>query len=193
MSDALLIERDGRVATIINNDAPRNRMTLEFIDQLEEAGCLLNDGFESKVLAARHFDGATNPLHHVFGGLDIILDENVIHIIVFSHGHGSKVQFHQCIVVLMLIGGIVIGRFNRGENVAAELFVTGLGHVQFAIQAFNQRNHALAQLCFFTFETCRMVKAVIHESFHLLRVFHGFSDGCVMTTGQCGCTQYGQC
>jgi len=35
MSEALVVERDGRVATIINNDAPRNRMTLEFIDQLE--------------------------------------------------------------------------------------------------------------------------------------------------------------
>jgi enoyl-CoA hydratase len=37
MTDALIIERDGRVATLINNDAPRNRMTLEFMDELEAA------------------------------------------------------------------------------------------------------------------------------------------------------------
>ena len=37
MSDALIIERDGRVATITNNDAPRNRMSLEFMDELEAA------------------------------------------------------------------------------------------------------------------------------------------------------------
>lgn len=33
---ALLIERDGAVLTLVNNDAPRNRMTLEFMDGLEE-------------------------------------------------------------------------------------------------------------------------------------------------------------
>ena len=33
---ALLCERDGPVAVITNNDAPINRMTLEFIDALEE-------------------------------------------------------------------------------------------------------------------------------------------------------------
>jgi enoyl-CoA hydratase/carnithine racemase len=32
---ALILERDGPVAIIINNDAPMNRMTLEFIDALE--------------------------------------------------------------------------------------------------------------------------------------------------------------
>jgi enoyl-CoA hydratase len=32
---ALIIERDGAVETIINNDAPRNRMSLEFMDALE--------------------------------------------------------------------------------------------------------------------------------------------------------------
>ncbi len=31
----LLLERDGPVAIITNNDAPYNRMTLGFIDQLE--------------------------------------------------------------------------------------------------------------------------------------------------------------
>jgi enoyl-CoA hydratase len=34
-SPALLVERDGAVATLINNDAPRNRMSLEFMDALE--------------------------------------------------------------------------------------------------------------------------------------------------------------
>ncbi len=33
---ALILERDGPVAIIINNDAPINRMTLEFIDALEQ-------------------------------------------------------------------------------------------------------------------------------------------------------------
>lgn len=37
MSDALKIERNGRVATLTNDDAPRNRMTLEFMDALEAA------------------------------------------------------------------------------------------------------------------------------------------------------------
>jgi len=34
--NALILERAGPVAIIINNDAPVNRMTLEFIDQLEQ-------------------------------------------------------------------------------------------------------------------------------------------------------------
>lgn len=37
MGDALIIERDGRVVTLINNDAPYNRMTLDFMDELESA------------------------------------------------------------------------------------------------------------------------------------------------------------
>ena len=36
MGDALIVERDGRVATLINDDAPRNRMSLDFMDELEE-------------------------------------------------------------------------------------------------------------------------------------------------------------
>jgi enoyl-CoA hydratase/carnithine racemase len=35
--DALLIERDGGVVTLINNDAPLNRMTFEYMDRLETA------------------------------------------------------------------------------------------------------------------------------------------------------------
>lgn len=34
---AILIERTGRVAIIINNDAPYNRMSLDFMDELEKA------------------------------------------------------------------------------------------------------------------------------------------------------------
>jgi enoyl-CoA hydratase/carnithine racemase len=37
MGDALILEREGRVATLINDDAPYNRMTLEFMDELEVA------------------------------------------------------------------------------------------------------------------------------------------------------------
>jgi enoyl-CoA hydratase len=37
MSGALSVERKGRVATLINDDPPRNRMSLEFMDQLEVA------------------------------------------------------------------------------------------------------------------------------------------------------------
>ncbi|RLA39314.1 MAG: enoyl-CoA hydratase/isomerase family protein, partial [Gammaproteobacteria bacterium] len=33
---ALILERDGPVAIVINNDAPINRMTLEFIDELNQ-------------------------------------------------------------------------------------------------------------------------------------------------------------
>ncbi len=36
VTSALLLERDGPVAIIINNDAPMNRMTLAFIDALEK-------------------------------------------------------------------------------------------------------------------------------------------------------------
>lgn len=35
-TEALILERDGPVAIITNNDAPMNRMTLEFIDRLEQ-------------------------------------------------------------------------------------------------------------------------------------------------------------
>ena len=40
---ALLIERKGAVAILTNNDPPRNRMTLELIDELEEAVEQLRD------------------------------------------------------------------------------------------------------------------------------------------------------
>ena len=37
MSDALLLERDGGVLTLTNNDAPINRMSFEYMDAVEEA------------------------------------------------------------------------------------------------------------------------------------------------------------
>lgn len=37
MGDALIVERKGRVVTLTNNDAPYNRMTLEYMDELEGA------------------------------------------------------------------------------------------------------------------------------------------------------------
>ena len=40
----LLVEREGAVATLVINDAPRNRMSLEFMDALEaEVGRLADD------------------------------------------------------------------------------------------------------------------------------------------------------
>ena len=36
MSDALIVEQKGRVVTLTNNDAPYNRMTLDFMDELEK-------------------------------------------------------------------------------------------------------------------------------------------------------------
>lgn len=36
-TDALIIERDGGVLTLTNDDAPRNRMTFEYMDALEDA------------------------------------------------------------------------------------------------------------------------------------------------------------
>jgi len=43
MADSLIIERDGRVATVINDDAPRNRLSLEFMDELEKVVPQLNE------------------------------------------------------------------------------------------------------------------------------------------------------
>ncbi len=37
MADSLLVENDGGVLTLTNNDAPLNRMTFEYMDALEEA------------------------------------------------------------------------------------------------------------------------------------------------------------
>ncbi|MDH3685929.1 MAG: enoyl-CoA hydratase/isomerase family protein [Myxococcales bacterium] len=42
-TEPLLVERDGAVATLVNNDAPRNRMSLEYMDALEEQIGLLRE------------------------------------------------------------------------------------------------------------------------------------------------------
>jgi len=51
--NALILERAGPVAIIINNDAPVNRMTLEFIDQLEQIIPELADDKSVRVIIIR--------------------------------------------------------------------------------------------------------------------------------------------
>ncbi len=50
----LLVVRDGPVATLVNNDAPRNRMSLAFMDALEEQVAALagDDGVRAVVITA---------------------------------------------------------------------------------------------------------------------------------------------
>ena len=50
---ALTIERDGPVAIIINNDGPWNRMTLSFIDELEEVIPMLGDDQSVRAIVIR--------------------------------------------------------------------------------------------------------------------------------------------
>ena len=50
---ALTIERDGPVAIIINNDAPWNRMTLSFIDELEEVIPMLGNDQSVRAIVIR--------------------------------------------------------------------------------------------------------------------------------------------
>lgn len=52
---ALLIEKKGAVATLINNDPPRNRMTLEFMDELEVA---INELKDDRAIRAIVITGA---------------------------------------------------------------------------------------------------------------------------------------
>jgi enoyl-CoA hydratase len=51
--DPLLIERDGAVETLVINDAPRNRMTLEFMDALEVEVKRLADDAEVRAVVIR--------------------------------------------------------------------------------------------------------------------------------------------
>ena len=63
---ALLVERDGPVATLVNDDAPRNRMTLAYMDQLEEqVSELANDASVRAVV----FAGAGD--EHFSVGMDL--------------------------------------------------------------------------------------------------------------------------
>ena len=55
MSDNIvLVERDGPVAVLTNNDAPYNRMSLDFMDQLEAtvAESAADDGVRAVVITA---------------------------------------------------------------------------------------------------------------------------------------------
>ncbi len=58
MSDALLFSREDAVAIISVNDAPRNRMTLDFVDELQSlvAQIAADDGIRAVVLTAEGLD-----------------------------------------------------------------------------------------------------------------------------------------
>ncbi len=89
MSDsaALLLERDGPVAIITNNDAPRNRMTLEFIDALEETIAELADDTSVRAIIIRgageeHFSVGMNLKQlgegiEKKGSMDAVLDQRL--------------------------------------------------------------------------------------------------------------------
>ena len=51
--DPLLVERDGAVETLVINDAPRNRMTLEFMDALEAEVERLADDADVRAVVIR--------------------------------------------------------------------------------------------------------------------------------------------
>ena len=63
---ALIVERDGAVATLINNDAPRNRMSLGYMDDLEVA---IRDLGEDTSVRALVFRGAGE--EHFSVGMDL--------------------------------------------------------------------------------------------------------------------------
>ena len=84
---ALLVERDGRVATIVINDAPMNRLTLEFMDELE--ACLPELATDRSV-GAIVFTGAGDANFSVgmnlkqlpegierMGGIEAVLDQRL--------------------------------------------------------------------------------------------------------------------
>ena len=66
MSDALLTDLDGGVLTLTNNDAPRNRMTFEYMDALEEA---INDAAADRSVRAILFTAAGD--EHFSVGMDL--------------------------------------------------------------------------------------------------------------------------
>ena len=65
-SAPLLLERDGGVATVIINDAPRNRMGLEFMDELERQ---IEELAADKAVRAIVFRGAGE--EHLSVGMDL--------------------------------------------------------------------------------------------------------------------------
>ena len=75
-------------------------------------------------------------------------------------------------------------RFDRYQKIAAQFFIARFGQIKLAVQFLNQSNHALTQFHLFALKARLMVQAIRHESFHLLRVFHGFFDCRIVTAGQ---------
>jgi enoyl-CoA hydratase len=84
---ALLLEKDGPVAVVINNDAPMNRMTLEFIDALEEVIEQLEQDKSVRAIIIRgageeHFSVGMNLKQlgegiEQKGGIDALLDQRL--------------------------------------------------------------------------------------------------------------------
>jgi enoyl-CoA hydratase/carnithine racemase len=84
---ALILERDGAVAIVINNDAPMNRMTLEFIDALEQAIAELAADNSVRAIIIRgageaHFSVGMNLKQlgvgiEQKGGIDALLDQRL--------------------------------------------------------------------------------------------------------------------
>ena len=63
---ALIVEQDGGVLTLTNNDAPRNRMTFEYMDALEQA---VTDAAEDRSVRAVVFTAAGR--EHFSVGMDL--------------------------------------------------------------------------------------------------------------------------
>jgi enoyl-CoA hydratase len=97
---ALILQRDGPVAIIINNDAPMNRMTLEFIDELE---LVLPELAEDKSVRAIIIRGAGEENFSVGmnlkqlgtgieqkGGIDALLDQR-LHVLSMIESLGKPV------------------------------------------------------------------------------------------------------
>jgi len=84
---ALLLEKFGQVAVIINNDAPVNRLSLEFMDELEALLPTLAEDMSVRAIVIRgagneHFSVGMNLkqlLHGVEqkGGIDALLDQRL--------------------------------------------------------------------------------------------------------------------
>jgi enoyl-CoA hydratase/carnithine racemase len=84
---ALILEREGAVAVVINNDAPMNRMTLEFIDALEPTIAELAADKSVRAIVIRgageaHFSVGMNLKQlgagiEQKGGIDALLDQRL--------------------------------------------------------------------------------------------------------------------
>jgi len=84
---ALLIERKGAIALLTNNDPPRNRMTLELIDELEEGIAQLRDDASIRAIVIKgagdqHFSVGMNLKQlpegiQNKGSIDALLDQRL--------------------------------------------------------------------------------------------------------------------